>query len=270
MSGSGGAPTWMQTSISEVRHRRVQVSGARASDSTASSASATRARGGHDRRGIVGASACWQERAKTGDDRSGATAGRRPADTVAVKYFSGEAIRKDDEVDLSPGSAPDPGVVTMVIMAGTPEAAAWSAPDGGVLIKSSRLGLVLTTDPEHDPELVLVRRRLLRIFADFNGQDEHGRAWLNLARSLEDMAGHEALLLDGARVLLYVPDDLEVEANLVFDRAWLGVPDYTTIRYLDGLATDRIEWSHASRARSARRPRNTKDSTRRMTSRARP
>lgn len=74
-------------------------------------------------------------------------------------------------------------------------------------------------------------RALPRLYADFNNQDEQGRVWLIAPADLEALKDK---LVDGVRVILHVPDDLEVEATLVFDRRWCGVPDYSTLRYLDG------------------------------------
>jgi hypothetical protein len=33
------------------------------------------------------------------------------------------------------------------------------------------------------------------------------------------------------RVLLYTPDDFEVYGTLVFEGIWMGIPDFSTIKY---------------------------------------
>lgn len=72
---------------------------------------------------------------------------------------------------------------------------------------------------------------MLRIYADFNSCDEDGRVWLNLPGSLRDLSAQENEIVEGARVVLYMTDEFEVEGTLVFDKIWLGVPDWTTLRY---------------------------------------
>jgi hypothetical protein len=74
---------------------------------------------------------------------------------------------------------------------------------------------------------------MLRIYADFNSRDEEGRVWLNTVGSLRDLEAHRDELHEGERVLLYVPDEFEVEGTLVFDRIWLAVPDLRTLRYYE-------------------------------------
>ena len=74
---------------------------------------------------------------------------------------------------------------------------------------------------------------MLRIYADFNTCDEQGRVCLNTVGSLRDIDAHRAELHEGERVLLYVPDDFEVEGTLEFDRIWLASPDLSTLRYLE-------------------------------------
>jgi hypothetical protein len=72
---------------------------------------------------------------------------------------------------------------------------------------------------------------MLRIYADFNTCDEEGRVCLNTVGSLRDIEAHRDELREGARVLLYVPGDFEVEGTLEFNRIWLAVPDLSTLRY---------------------------------------
>lgn len=74
---------------------------------------------------------------------------------------------------------------------------------------------------------------MIRIYADFNSVDEGGRVWLNTVAALTDIAAYQGALTDGMRVMLYVPGELEVEATLVFDRIWNGIPDWATLHCLD-------------------------------------
>lgn len=76
---------------------------------------------------------------------------------------------------------------------------------------------------------------MLRIYADFNCTDEDGRVWLDTVGSLRDIEAHAAELKEGMTVMLYMTNELEVEATLLQDRgSWKGVPDWKTKRYLDG------------------------------------
>jgi hypothetical protein len=72
---------------------------------------------------------------------------------------------------------------------------------------------------------------MIRIYADFNSCDEQGRVRLNTVGSLKDIKQHENVLEDGMRVLLYMKDEFEVYGTLVFEDIWLGIPDFSTIRY---------------------------------------
>lgn len=74
---------------------------------------------------------------------------------------------------------------------------------------------------------------MIRIYADFNCQDEEGRVWLDTVGSLRDIAECGDSLVEGLKVVLYVPGEFEVEATLMFDRAWRAVPDLSTLRHLD-------------------------------------
>jgi hypothetical protein len=76
---------------------------------------------------------------------------------------------------------------------------------------------------------------MIRIYADFNNVAEDGKVELNTVGSLRDIAANSAELREGLRVMLYMTDEFDVEAVLCFDRIWLGVPDYTTLVYTDGL-----------------------------------
>ncbi len=72
---------------------------------------------------------------------------------------------------------------------------------------------------------------MLKLYADFNCCDEQGRIWLNTVGSLKDIKQHENVLEEGMKVLLYMTDEFEVCGTLVFEEIWLGIPDFSTIRY---------------------------------------
>ncbi len=74
---------------------------------------------------------------------------------------------------------------------------------------------------------------MIRIYADFNHRDEHGNVLLDTVGSLADIAEHEPALTEGMVVLL-VDAELEVEGTLLFDEVWRAVPDFETVRHLDG------------------------------------
>ena len=74
---------------------------------------------------------------------------------------------------------------------------------------------------------------MVRIYADFNNVDEDGRVWLNTAAALADIGAYQGSLTEGMRVILYMPNELEVEATLGFDGVWNGLPDWGTLHYLD-------------------------------------
>ena len=73
---------------------------------------------------------------------------------------------------------------------------------------------------------------MIRIYADFNHQDEQGRVFLDTVGSLADIKRHEGVLTDGLRVLLYMEDDFEVEGTLSFDGVWFAAPDLGTLHHL--------------------------------------
>lgn len=73
---------------------------------------------------------------------------------------------------------------------------------------------------------------MVRIYADFNSRDEHGRVCLNTSRSLADLQAEPNVIVNGMRVVLYMTDEFEVEGTLVFDKIWMGVPDWNTLRYV--------------------------------------
>lgn len=74
---------------------------------------------------------------------------------------------------------------------------------------------------------------MIRIYADFNCLDEQGRVWLDCVGWRVDIERRAGSLREGLRVLLNGQDEFEVEATLIFDRAWRGVPDWSTLRHLD-------------------------------------
>jgi hypothetical protein len=76
---------------------------------------------------------------------------------------------------------------------------------------------------------------MIRIYADFNNADEQGRVRLNTVGSLADIERHQHSLTDGMRIILHAPGDFEVEGTLTYDAIWKGVPDWSTIRYTDGV-----------------------------------
>ena len=74
---------------------------------------------------------------------------------------------------------------------------------------------------------------MIRIYADFNECDELGRAVLSIPGSRADIEKFKDQLVPGLRVVLYQSNELEVEGTLEFKRGWLGVPDWTTIKYYE-------------------------------------
>lgn len=60
---------------------------------------------------------------------------------------------------------------------------------------------------------------MIRIYADFNCKDEEGRVWLDTVGSLRDISELGDSLVEGLKVVLYVPGEFEVEATLIFDKA---------------------------------------------------
>jgi hypothetical protein len=74
---------------------------------------------------------------------------------------------------------------------------------------------------------------MLRIYADFNSTDEEGRVMLNTVGSLADLDRHKDEIAEGMTVILYSPGDFEVLGTLVFEGIWMGIPDWSTIRYED-------------------------------------
>ena len=80
--------------------------------------------------------------------------------------------------------------------------------------------------------------RMHRIYFDTNSATPDGRYDLTVRGSLADIARIADPLIDGQRVVLYMPGELEVEATLRFDadwnNGWTAIPDMSTLRYVDG------------------------------------
>ena len=78
----------------------------------------------------------------------------------------------------------------------------------------------------------------MRIYADFNSQDEHGRVDLHTAGSRRDLEVLKDQIHVGTPVVLYV-DDVEVDALLEYDnelKRWFGVvPDWSSYREIPEL-----------------------------------
>jgi len=63
--------------------------------------------------------------------------------------------------------------------------------------------------------------------------DDFGRVYLHIPGSLKDIEKHKDEVVEGKKVLLYVPDEFEVVGTLVFDRVWRAIPDMDTLHYYD-------------------------------------
>lgn len=75
-----------------------------------------------------------------------------------MKYMNGIEVMQGDVVTMRTGNRFVEGVVLQVLLPNTPDADAWSAPDGGVLIEGGGLGLSITESLENDEEVVFLRR----------------------------------------------------------------------------------------------------------------
>ncbi len=75
-----------------------------------------------------------------------------------MKYKSGIEVIEGDVVAIRGAERWLEGVVLEVILPSTPDAHAWSAPNGGVLIEGGGLGLSVTESLENDEDVVFVRR----------------------------------------------------------------------------------------------------------------
>jgi hypothetical protein len=74
---------------------------------------------------------------------------------------------------------------------------------------------------------------VIRIYADFNEGTNRG-VDLGIPGSVRDIERVGRELVEGERVMLYVPNDFEVEATLFReDGHWYADPDLATIRYVD-------------------------------------
>ena len=73
---------------------------------------------------------------------------------------------------------------------------------------------------------------------DSNNCNGEGDLFLLFDQSLRDLAAMGDGLREGARVLLYMEDEFEVEGVLLRDgEGWRARPDYSTICYRDGSQT---------------------------------
>jgi len=70
-----------------------------------------------------------------------------------------------------------------------------------------------------------------RIRVDFGNQARPGHYRLNTVGALADIEAFVEPLHVGERVVLYDPDELEMEANLEFDAVWIGVGILETVVY---------------------------------------
>jgi hypothetical protein len=75
-----------------------------------------------------------------------------------MKYKSGIEVAEGDVVAIRDADRWVEGVVLKVILPSTPDAHAWAAPNGGVLIEGGGLGLSVTASLENDEDVVFVRR----------------------------------------------------------------------------------------------------------------
>lgn len=78
---------------------------------------------------------------------------------------------------------------------------------------------------------------MIRIYFDTNEGDGDGRYSLNCTGSLQDIAPIADKLKEGMRVVIYMSDELEMQATLEFDRRyghWMARPVPGTTRYLGG------------------------------------
>lgn len=77
---------------------------------------------------------------------------------------------------------------------------------------------------------------LPRIFFDANDGTMESGYWLDFEQSLEDIANIGKVLHEGMHVIIYQPQELEMEAIIRFDEennCWIGIPIRGTIRHLD-------------------------------------
>ena len=77
---------------------------------------------------------------------------------------------------------------------------------------------------------------MYRIFFDGNDGSTRDGFELRFRKSLEDLAKMGDELREGNHVIIYSPNELEMEAVLKFDKEigfWKGMPVAGTIKYLD-------------------------------------
>jgi hypothetical protein len=75
-----------------------------------------------------------------------------------------------------------------------------------------------------------------RIFFDTNEGTHAAGYELRLPASIADLAALGDELREGLRVVIVMPDELEMQADLSFDREsgyWIAAPVSGTIKYLD-------------------------------------
>jgi len=80
---------------------------------------------------------------------------------------------------------------------------------------------------------------LPRIFFDANAASDEGGYFLWFDTSRADLARNRDAVVEGARVIIYMPDEFEMEATLRLDESggfWCADPVPGTIKYLDGSA----------------------------------
>ncbi len=75
-----------------------------------------------------------------------------------MKYKSGIDVMEGDIVAIRRDGQSVEGVVEKVILPNTPDAHAWEAPNGGVLIEGGGLGLSVTECLDNDEDVVFVHR----------------------------------------------------------------------------------------------------------------
>jgi hypothetical protein len=75
-----------------------------------------------------------------------------------MRYKSGIEVIEGDVVAIRCADRWVEGVVLKVILPNTPDAHAWTAPNGGVLVEGGDLGLSVTESLENDEDVVFVRR----------------------------------------------------------------------------------------------------------------
>jgi hypothetical protein len=77
---------------------------------------------------------------------------------------------------------------------------------------------------------------LPRIYFDTNNADENDRYRLNLDKSRQDIAAAGDCISDGVEVIIYMMGELEMRANIFFEKDndyWVAVGKYDTIDYLE-------------------------------------